>query len=330
MDLPSLLPQATLFPHMVPCLVPELPAPWHSWHMPDPGGLFHSSHDPWSRLGSNSEILCEKVTRFNVREAELHCYNYREVSHDKQYEAGSVASRVGGVSSSLEEGVTMRCTSSRHKYMRAQEATKLYRRRSRSLPSETDIFDLYPEDDKNHKIERHTEPVVTQIETQFPETKMSPDLLSEVMSKATDEGYNSYKKVFRINTLKLNVSPEINKRSPRATTQAKNPASLKRSISLPTDQELIKTRDELMISSPSPAVNPHHSADHNEQLLSDYLKNWKEDFELNRDMIDLNSRNSASDGIDFSDSCSDSDSTISSVGGEAHVFFCLLSRNGVQ
>ena len=313
MDLPSLLPQVTLFPSMVPCLVPELPAPWHSWHMPDPG-FFHSSHDPWSRLGSNREIFCEKATRFNVREAELYCYKYREVSYEKQYEARSISARVG-VSSN--EGVKMRRTSSRDKYIKAQEATKLYRRRSRSLPSETDIFDLYHEDDKNHKIE-HTEPVTqmeTQMETQLPETKVSPDLLSEAMSKATDEGYNSYKKAFRINTQKLDVSPEISKRSPpRVTNSTKKPASLKRSISLPTDQELIKTQDQLMISS-SPSMNPH-SADHNEQLLSDYLKNWKEDFQLNREMIDLNSRNSASDDIDFSDSCSDSDSTISSVGGE--------------
>ena len=308
MDLPSLLPQATLFPSMVPCLVPELPTPWHSWHMPDPG-LFHSRHDPWSRLGSDRELFGDKVTQFNVREAEFRCYRYREVSHEKQYEAGNISSIVG-VSS--HEGVRMRRTSSRHKYVKAQEATKLYRRRSRSLPSETDILDLYHEDDKNHKIE-HTEPV-PQMETQLPETKVSPDLLSEAMSKATDEGYNSYKKAFRINRQKLEESPEISKQSPRVANSAK-PASLKRSTSLPTDQELIKTHDQLMISS-SPSMNSHNT-DHNEQLLSDYLKTWKEDFELNREMIDLNSRNSASDAIDFSDSCSDSDDTMSSVEGEA-------------
>ena len=303
---------------MVPCLVPELPAPWHSWHMPDPG-LFHSSHDPWSRLESNREIFCEKDTRFDVREVELHCYKYHAVSHEKQYKAGNVSSRVD-VSS--HEGVRMRRTSSRHKYIKAQEATKLYRRRSRSLPSETDIYDLYHEDDKNHKIE-HTdaqpEPVtqmVTQKETQLPEGKVSPDLLSEVMSKAADEGYNSYKKAFRSNSQKLDKSPEISKISPqRVTNSVKKQASLKRSISLPTDQELIKTQDQMMISS-SPSMKSHNT-DHNEQLLSDYLKKWKEDFQLNREMIDLNSRNSASDVIDFSDSsCSDSDSTISSVGGE--------------
>ena len=313
MDIPSLLPQTTTFPNTIPCLMPELPALWHSWHMPDVT-LLHSSHDLWPRVRSNQEVFCEKATRLNVGQAELHCCKYQEVKQGKQYERENISS---GVGVSSYERVKFRHTSSRHKYMKAQEATKVYRRRSRSLPSETDILDLFHEDDKNHKIEQVVP--VTQMETQLPETRVSHDLLSEAMSKTTDEGYNSYKQAFRSKREQI-VSPPEQGQRPVHVIKPPKPPSLKGSTSLPTDQELIKNQDHPVISSISDAdPSKSQTEDHNEQLLNDYLSKWKEDFELNREMIDLNPRNSASDGIDFSDSCSDSDSTLSSVVGESSV-----------